>query len=661
MGRPRGRGNNGLPSKDRRLDRHLDKRDRHLVKGNRRPGVDPYDFVCVDGEGLAAAPDQAQPYVLMVSSTGDSISSTQGLSTGQVFEWLFGLGKRSLWVFGGTYDINQWLRDLKPNQLERLRDSSNHCITKWGFNPTYTIKHIYGKMLQVSRPKVPGQLSTIRVWDMLSYVQMSFVSMIQKWHLAENPTEEAEINEIARMKEQRSNFTAADIPVMRQYSLLEVKYLQRAVQKLISLTEATGYLPDVWYSPGSIAAVAMEKHGVLSHHGDIPDEVMAIAEAAYHGGRAEIACIGKVEGPIYDYDIHSAYPAAAITLPSFAGGSWERYGAPGGVTMGLDLDDPDLVALCQVSWQRPPDGAKTRRASRDFGPFPVRIACGSKRYPYEGGPEWYWSSEVVAAEGITDIRVHDAWVFHPATDVKPFAYLAEMYRLRASMKEPEHYDGREIVYKLLMNSTYGKLAQHPIDEKQPRYRHLLWAGMITAITRARLLETASYGNILSFATDGVLSRRPLPVKLSDDLGAWGVEKLDWVFLVQSGYYFTPDEVRTRGISRITVDPAAVMAAWERGEATFTVHQDRFLGYRTALRQGPETWRTWASQEKRIEFTLAPRREMKKRSGAVQWSRAPKKAICSVWDLIFHDPTEFKDSYRADEELYLEQPEVDEDA
>lgn len=654
----RGCGKNGNPPKDRKLDRHLNKVDRHLDNGDRHAHrlIDPYDFACVDGEGLAVPPGIPQPYVLMVSSTGASISNPQGLSTGQCLDFLFSLGKRSLWLFGGTYDVNQWLCDLKPNQLERLRDVGSNCVVKWGFTPTYTIKHLYGKLLQLSRPKVKGQLSTVRVWDMLSYVQCSFVSMLEAWKLAANAKEQAEIDEIIRMKGERTSFTLADLPTMKAYSFLEVSYLERAVTKLLTLTERTGYMPHVWYSPGSIAAVAMEKHGVLTHHGEITPEIKAIAESAYHGGRAEIACIGKIEGPVYDYDIHSAYPSIAVTVPSFADGSWEHVAS-------VDLDDPTLVALCEVTWQRPNPSSKRGKAGRDFGPFPVRISCGSKRYPYNSlSAIWLWNSEVSAARGITDIAVHGAWVFHPATDVKPFGYLAEMYRIRAEMKEPGHYDGQEMVYKLIMNSSYGKLAQHPIGDRESRYRHLLWAGMITAGTRAKLLEAGSRGGVISFATDGIIARQELPVAISPALGDWEVEKLDWVFLVQSGIYFIPHDleiaVRTRGIGRRTVDTAAVMGAWERGDRTFTAPQERFMGYRTALRQGLDTWRTWKTQDKRIEFTLAPRREGAKRIGQVLYTRPPREPRPDVVDLIFQQPDDFKASYRSDEDLDLEQPEVD---
>jgi hypothetical protein len=631
-------------SKDRKADRHTKPR-KDMRRGRDRYDFDHnYDFITIDGEGLSVESGKPQPYVMMVASNGQTIVDLDGLSTAQCFDFLFSLNKKTLWVFGGSYDVNQWLRDLSDESLKRLRANSTHNRTLWGLHPRYGIKHLYGKLFQLTR--YGSEVQTLRIWDMLSYVQCSFVKMVKSWKLAENIAEQAEVDLIVRMKEQRSSFRRLDVEDMKAYTLLEMKYLHRAVTKLMRMVEESGYRPDAWYSPGSIAAAALKHHGVPAHRGEIPDELKAIAEEAYHGGRAEIAAIGKIDGPIYRYDIHSAYPAAAVDLPSFADGFWHNWKTG----KYPDADDPYLYALMQVTWKH------KRNGPNEFGAFPVRIAHGSKRYPYENDePKWYWASEVAQAMKISNVTVHNVRQWIPRDRSRPFSYLSDLYTQRAYMKQPEHYSSQEIVLKLIMNSTYGKLAQHPIDGKEPRYRHLLWAGMITAHCRAQLLKAIAQGGVISCATDGILSTKPLDLPVSEALGAWEMDVLDWVFLVQSGIYFTSDHgqvvVKSRGVAKTTVDPLAVMSAWSSGASEFIAHQTRFIGYKTMLRQGRDGWRTWQEQDKRIEFTLEPRRVRGKRSGDCQVYWPPKRAESSLADQVLG----FEDAWKEERDLLLEQP------
>jgi hypothetical protein len=55
-----------------------------------------------------------------------------------------------------------------------------------------------------------------------------------------------------------------------------------------------------------------------------PPEVERAARHGYFGGRIEVPVYGEVPGPIYRYDVHSAYPAAIAELPNLTRGSWAR-------------------------------------------------------------------------------------------------------------------------------------------------------------------------------------------------------------------------------------------------------------------------------------------------------------------------------------------------
>jgi hypothetical protein len=629
------------------------------VRGNKR-SYNPHEFLAVDGEGLSSADGEQQRYILMALSNGQTLYNPRGLTTKEIFEFLFSQKVRTFWTFSGTYDVNMWLEGLGEEALRRLADPTKRNSVYWG---EYRIMHYYGKLFQVTR-REGKKGRTIRVWDMFPYVQCSFAKMLKDWDVAHTPVEIEEVAEIVRMKKLRREFSSDQIDEMTNYCLLEMKYLSRAVNMLITLSEKSGYLPTQWHSPAAIAKIAMRKHGVLAHKGDVPAAVLEAAEKAYHGGRAEITRMGLIKGPIWRYDIHSAYPAVCVTLPSWAGGTWEHV-----KDIALEEAVSHIALLC-VSWKRPPAADKERYVlSKDFGPFPVRLQVGTKRYPYQGAG-WYWSTEVKAAMRLSDITVHEAWIFRPKTQEKPFSYIADLYVARAAMKAKESYDPQEKVLKLIMNSTYGSLAQHQIPGMgESEYRDLLWAGLITAGTRAKLLDAYKPG-VIGFATDGIISTVPLDVPLSDALGDWEAEDvLDWIFLVQSGIYFFPAgkdiSVKTRGIPQSYVNPQMVIDAWLRHESAFDIKNmgsvpRRFIGYRTALHSIGKlaVWRTWRPLEKVIKFTLAPRRKVLGRRGDVLYTRPPDIALEEIGDMLLVELTgvnDFEEGHSEEKVALLEQP------
>ena len=253
-----------------------------------------------------------------------------------------------------------------------------------------------------------------------------------------------------------------------------------------------------YHSPASISATVMKKKGVVNYKGNPSKKIQKIAKAAYFGGRFEHRAMGLFKAPVYHYDINSAYPAALEHLPCLACGSWRRTKSP-------DLDHP--AALMSVSWK--PRGRYAKPVDRaPWGPFPVRIGTGSLRYPLMSeNPRWIWSFEAKAASKITNLKIHSSIEYKEGCNDQPFEWIPEMYEQRREWIRQG--DDAEYVLKLILNSTYGKLAQRPRGRQIPMFYSPLWAGMVTAKCRAQILDAIAEDPeaILQIATDGMTTIR----------------------------------------------------------------------------------------------------------------------------------------------------------
>jgi hypothetical protein len=84
---------------------------------------------------------------------------------------------------------------------------------------------------------------------------------------------------------------------------------------------------------------------------------------------------------------------------------------------------------------------------------------------------------------------------------------------------------------------------------------VIHAGLITSITRAKLLDALAYNPsaIVMLATDGVYSSEKLPLALGEDLGQWEFKEHSDIFIIQPGVYHFPNDdkaqLKTRGVPK----------------------------------------------------------------------------------------------------------------
>lgn len=552
-------------------------------KFNRQP-------IGVDGEG------EHGRYTLLAASDGSGIEryiqNRKGLSTNACLDFLINLPRtRFVWGFAFSYDINMLLGSVPISELTRLAKTGRVFYGDW------RIAHIPGKTLTITHRPTKR---TVTVWDMYPWIQSSFVAMLEKFELTDAKT----IARIKLMKDKREEFANLSMAKIRGYCLEECSLLSKAVRMLLDLILASGYKCNTFYSPGSLAAAAMGAHNILAYRSEITDaNLLEAINEAYFGGRSEVSIVGPVVGPLFEYDIHSAYPFAATLLPCFAHGSWEKY------RPGDSITDWTLV---NVQWQT--------KQKAIWGPFPVRPPVGSLRFPTVGNA-WIWGKEArIGSQLCKEFNILDGWHFIPGCNHKPFLFLSEIYERRRTLIDQE--SALEYVYKLILNSTYGKLAQKIIREDQPpKWRYLPWAGLITSITRSMLLEqiiAIGQNNIILCATDCVITRKELKVELSDSLGAW--EKHDYadMFIAGPGFYYAGNyidkepKIRNRGIARTHVRFDDLQNAWKKSgrEAVVNIHTRRFVGYRQALayKQTDALWRQFIDIKLKKTITVEPRRQ-----------------------------------------------------
>lgn len=381
-----------------------------------------------------------------------------------------------------------------------------------------------------------------------------------------------------------------------------------------SLTGA-GITLEKWHGPGAIAESLIKRENLATHikesRVEMPDEVTTATAHAFFGGRFECNIIGRIPGPVYSYDIRSAYPYGLTKTGALTGGKW------------VPTLDVHINGIYHVINHGHP---KQTRIGK--GPLPHRNEKGLVAFPFvcEG---WYFGPEIVAAQMTGwHIEIVEGWAYVDG-DPSPFLFLQEMYLQRQEFKREGN--PAQLACKLGPNSIFGKLAQlvgwDEENTEPPEFHHQWYAGMTTSYTRAMIWLAMSQkpNAIIACETDGIYSTHPLDVRIGHQLGEWEVETYDGMVYAQSGMYFgrrrSPvlfheiekgkrwfgDEwikARTRGISRGNVGVDDVLRTLPSLEP-FTAVQHRYGSLTGSL--GSAKRFTWYDQESKVEWGLSEKR------------------------------------------------------
>jgi hypothetical protein len=569
-------------------------------------------FLAVDGEGIQK-PDGTQAYALLVAadSRGNCWhkANEDGLTAEQCLRFLLDLPDRyTLISFFFNYDVSMMLKDLPPLVLRGLVDHIddldgprvpwNDWLLEWLPSKWFSFFH---EPLRANR----------KIYDTAGFFQMSLLKALEAWEVGT----EDERKIIGMGKGQRELFNIVDDELIR-YSVTECKLLSSMMDRVREECIGLGYHLRSYAGAGALANAMLAKHRVHEYKQDISKSLQDKAARAYFGGRFELTAHGYLDGPIYEYDINSAYPYVCSTLPCLLHGKWKR----------CDWPPPEGVrGLFPVEWLLPFD--KSCQFTRlGWGPLPYRNAKSTITYS-QLGKGWYWDGEIASALKAwpDNITVGNGYIWEQECDHKPFGFVPDMYERRQQLKAEGHRGER--VLKLGLNSLYGKTAQ---TVGKPRYSNIVWAGLITSDTRARLHDAIllggndsnGYPNVIMAATDAVYSRVPLDLPIGKGLGEWELSTFDDILLVQPGLYaknLSTDNptTRTRGIRKASFSPLVALEAWREDgvkAGAFHVPLHTFVGIRRGLISKDLSIGTWADETRRIQFQPVSKRWLSGQKG-----------------------------------------------
>ena len=574
-------------------------------------------------------------------------------------------GKQPIFIsFGFSYDVGQIVKDFpyekgwevhngKPFAECKNPDyrSSRNRPVLW---KSYAIRCVAGKSITLyglRNPDKPFKLikkngerikqldwkDRIEILDCFGFFQMSLVAAIRD--TAGAVTDE-ELDIIIAGKKERGNFKAEDLPAIKTYTAGELKALVNMMN--IQRTGLLTAIPDRpinvkrWHGAGAIAKALLDMYiapqlkgeerrsyvramlGSDIFQGAPEDKTLDEQERidwafrAYFGGRSDQAKQGNHQGVIYEQDVSSAYPAEIVKLPNMTSGCWEKVINP----TREQVESANMVSMFHV---------RTRGYERDlpFYPLPFRTSGnGSIYYPpiVEGV---YMRDHVIAAirhfdyfqkegrlchYGINphgpSLEIVSAWLFHPASDEKPFAWVGELFDYRVKIKDANKAGAQAI--KLGINSVYGKMAES-VGDRPPLYVSPYFAAAITAGTQRAVGEAAltEPDDIVMFATDGVYSTKPLDVfaPKKKTLGAWErtVVEAGGVF-VQAGVYLLRYKPLKDGYAN-SDDEKAHFKCKTRGFTPKEIERAEGKSFNQAVSEvlGRDIPQYWARGDKTYEF------------------------------------------------------------
>lgn len=572
-------------------------------------------FTGCDGEGCGT--DELGRQLYMLFRMGDrELFTGEHLRTEEILDFICDHPTGDILVgFSFGYDVTMMLRDLAPEQLARLllpKDMGDGK-SRYTWYKQFDIEYLPKQYIRVRRctwqidkddptkRKRVAESQARTIYEVFGFFQSSFVKCIQNFDVGDEMGREM----IIVNKSRRSDFDGIT-DEERRYCALECEYLAELMEKLREYCHAAGIRPRTWNGAGKLASALHKREGTLRADSEtlqaLPSELVDFANMAYYGGRFEISRTGMIGQMVYEYDIRSAYPDAMRFLPCLEHGRWRRM-------EGTRISESELYV------------AAVHFTHRDTGHgqmcgLPVRSREGHLYWPLEGSGV-YWSHEIKSAQKIGATITHKGgWAYEKRCDCDAFSWVEPLfdYRRQIGSKGPGY------PIKLGINSLYGKLAQR---KGNGAYANMVWAGLITALTRAKINTAISLnpGRIVMAATDAVYSLEPLDLDIGERLGQWEGEELDGLFIVQPGLYWCPAKRKrkSRGLPGKFFEEHGRTEAFEGNWLSWngdvsdfpssTVDLTNFIGLKLALaRNKPELAGTWKAEQRTISFDYRNKRE-----------------------------------------------------
>lgn len=567
-------------------------------------------FIFWDGEGYNDS-DGYHHYMLFgCSHYPDSPLVGSDLSTKACLDYLLFVESEypnAIHVgFVFDYDVNMILKDLPARNLKHLAD---YGVTHW---QGYRIAYIPGKKFTVSYgSKKRGEPRlTVTIYDLFGFFHSKYTTALLKFGVATKQ----ELEAIMAGKDERPNFTFADIEYVKKYWRDEISYGPPLADCIRDACYDAGLFVTQWHGPGALAAYILRKRGARQYMSkDVPIEVQNAIRYAYAGGRFQPWRCGLFCHDIYTADINSAYIYAFGLLPRLDNRRWIR-------VVARDIDRTRLAhfGLYHIAFDAGTDKTKDnhqRGAFEEIHPLFHRDKRGNIRWPNRTDG-WYWSPEAKTVADNPDARFLEAWIYDD-DGTRPFEWVFTEFDKRLELQRLGN--PAEKTFKWGLAAMYGACARRVgwdrKNRKPPASHELAWAGFITSWCRAEMYrlgyECWKRGGLVSIDTDGVTSTVPFDAAWlergqGERLGQWKVEQFAGIMYWQSGFYWLLDAAgswstaKTRGVKRGSLEVDAALAAYEADPKSPVIRQTqtRFVGFKEALnrKDGLKAWRRWVQRD-----------------------------------------------------------------
>jgi hypothetical protein len=617
-----------------------------------------------------------------MSATGENFSAelfcdNKPLSTVECLEFILSLPYDAYLVgFFFNYDVTQILRDLPEDKCQRILAEKGNWQSPYTEWEDYAIDYEPSRYFTVRRK---GSSTVRTIHEVGRYFNKTFLKVIQNWQVASD----VELDLIERYTIARPTFE--DItPEIREYCATECRLLVSVMQKfrqflidgtselreLLPAFPAISLVPQRYQGPGQMASRLLQstKSPRRKDLASLSSEFESKVLAAYYGGRVEISRTGHIAGPIYVYDINSAYPAAMRRLPCPIHTQWRK------------VKEPKRGSLFLVSITFAHDGNCL------WGGLPVRSEYGEVYYP-RFGSGIYWSSELLPAAKYLGTRIgklHEAWQVEQCCDCHSYSWIEPIYNFRVAQGKST----RGLPVKLALAALYGKTTQH-VGEAP--YRNYIHGGLIAATVRGQLTKAVGQDPdaVIQLATDAIYSTRALDLSFSTNLGDWRAKQYPDLLVVQPGIFWSPGDIKTHGIGSPSIKsrgmPGGLFyphrgefeAAWQdySNRATAScpprsadapavpMSLDVFVGMTLAAADPQVTVGSWISSERQIKFDWSNRRDYPEWESAAVKHKAPL-GNPDVWSAPYDPEKPYRPRRRQDLEFealpdHLQLPDDDE--
>ena len=400
------------------------------------------------------------------------------------------------WFYNINYDFRAIIKYLTSDQLIQLYNDN-----KIEFNG-YTIEFLESKFFRVGKNKHYNTFYDI------SHFYQGGLDINAKRYLNDKKTEDTDRKILG---------TSAQYWKDNKYKIIE--YCIHDCELTANL--ACLFYQNLWseikfnpkkpYSAGSIAQSYFINSSFIPTISGIPQNVLRIHQNSYRGGRIEILKRGFFP-KLTSYDIKSAYPSIMVDLLDYANGKWIHT---------TEFDD-NLHGLYKIryKWFNKNLGAFAHNYN-DLTVYPNVISDYQEIYANE--------QELIFLSNYSkyaEFEIIDGYQFIPYYDRYPYRDTILKLFDEKEKAEKEKDENKRMIYKLFINSIYGKTAESIYNKSSGFFEsgqlyNSIYANRITSLTRLKLIQASIdiADHVIGYSTDSILTDKPIHDKyLGNRLG-----------------------------------------------------------------------------------------------------------------------------------------------